>query len=486
MSLNIIRNIRELSTQNSTKTLTINVAPNTTIGPFEIVKIIPAFSKNGKEDIAVAPISRQHLEQIFPFPFQIKDYLLDAEEGFIYFTGCASENFEFFQKKYRISQSPFTDVVVGKIGTRANQNGFFWLVPGIDYDAGLSITIDKKKNVYIGGYFTNSITFGTMYLRSRKEKTHERNLFLAKLDPFGKEWIWAINTLDGNAKCRYIQWKNGFIHLVGTFHDQLTFEVIPQKVIRSAGKNLLVARLRDKDGEWDYYSYQPWQEGKIYSLTVLNATTLQILWTTRSTLYLHQIKTTWQEIFAYPMPIETRIIAIDWKYAFLKSPEHLLFFKLETGGKYIFPEPEIVASFGIKTILTAKNRADGFLLWTTKTIYRYNDDAHQLWRIPLDSHLTYPLFFADEQQIYFLNQNILWRLWEDERRKPLLGIVKSVGGGISGEAVNVEFGGHLSHGYQNLLAGYAYYIQENATIDIIETEFFWGIAINETTMIIRN
>ncbi len=115
---------------------------------------------------------------------------------------------------------------------------------GGGYEAGTAITTDSMGNIYTGGSFSGSASFGPFTLNC----AGNMDLFVTKQDPAGN-WIWAVRAGGGyNVNCEGISVDDlGNVYLTGDFNISASFGTIN---INSVGQyDIYVAKL-DPSGNW--------------------------------------------------------------------------------------------------------------------------------------------------------------------------------------------------------------------------------------------
>ncbi|MEI6523780.1 MAG: SBBP repeat-containing protein [Bacteroidota bacterium] len=156
------------------------------------------------------------------------------------------------------------------------------------FDMGQSVSTDASGNVYVTGYYGDSITFGTNVLTN----SGVSDVFLVKYNPDGTE-LWAKSLVGAGADNCYCASTdlNGNVFITGTFNgSMLSFGSI---TLNSSGNNNIFLAKIDSDGivlwaksagNQDYlrsYSISTDPEGNIYlsgnlpiGITTFDTTTL--------------------------------------------------------------------------------------------------------------------------------------------------------------------------------------------------------------------
>jgi Beta-propeller repeat len=115
---------------------------------------------------------------------------------------------------------------------------------GTTYDRGYATCIDSSGNIYITGYFENTVSFGSIVLTS----FGARDVFVAKLDSSGN-WLWAVNP--GGVGYYFgtdiSVDSNGDIYITGEFNntDPASFF----DLISIGARDVFVAKL-NSSGNW--------------------------------------------------------------------------------------------------------------------------------------------------------------------------------------------------------------------------------------------
>jgi hypothetical protein len=137
-----------------------------------------------------------------------------------YFQGTASVG------TYQMISHGGQDIFVAKFGPDGN---CLWVnnSGGPDFDAGSSISVDKKGNCYVTGYFIGDVTFGTYHLTSYGGQ----DIFIVKYDPNGN-CLWArhagskTNGMWPDEGQGISTDNKGNCYVTGSFSDTATFGTI--------------------------------------------------------------------------------------------------------------------------------------------------------------------------------------------------------------------------------------------------------------------
>lgn len=130
-----------------------------------------------------------------------------------------------------------------------------------------AIGTDADRNVYVAGQFSGTNTFGGTELVSN----NDTNLFVAKLDSFGTNWLWA-RAVGGpgmdSVNALTIAGTNVFV--AGNYTGSATFD--PTTLTNAGGSDVFVASL-DADGNWLWASRGGGPGDDIANTLALDATT---------------------------------------------------------------------------------------------------------------------------------------------------------------------------------------------------------------------
>jgi len=136
------------------------------------------------------------------------------------------------------------DIFIAKL----NSNGdWLWAqrAGGTDYDEGYGIAVDASGNIYVTGQFYSSATFDLTNLTSNGD----RDIFIAKLDSSGNNWLWAKNA--GGTSFDYGSGiavdASGNSYVTGYFADSATFG--STSLTSNGYYDIFIVKL-DSDGNW--------------------------------------------------------------------------------------------------------------------------------------------------------------------------------------------------------------------------------------------
>lgn len=114
---------------------------------------------------------------------------------------------------------------------------FYNVFGGSSADGVTDITSDASGNTYITGFFNSNVTLGNSSLSS----SGGEDVFLAKIDASG-DVIWAVeagSSLDDRATGVVVD-DLGYIYIVGTYDDDITFESILKS--NAGGSDVFLAK----------------------------------------------------------------------------------------------------------------------------------------------------------------------------------------------------------------------------------------------------
>jgi len=162
-------------------------------------------------------------------------------EGNVYVSGYFQESASF--GPHNIISTGGQDIFVAKMDISGN---WLWVeqASGEEFENSFGICTDNFGNVYITGYFEETVNFGTISLTS----FGNNDIFIAKIDNMGN-WIWAKNAGGsaadhGSDLCIDV---DGNILLTGYFKESVFFGTI--NLISYGAFDIFVAKL-DTNGNW--------------------------------------------------------------------------------------------------------------------------------------------------------------------------------------------------------------------------------------------
>jgi len=179
-------------------------------------------------------------------------------EGNIYITGHFEKNITF--GTHNLISVEDEDLFVAKLDPEGN---WLWAVHGRGRDTDISydICISSDGYLYITGFFSYNITFGSIQL----ESNDTYDVFVAKLDQEGN-WLWAVHEGENHHSAEYgygiATDMDNYIYLTGSFTGTTTFG---NDTISAEGQgDIFVAKL-DSEGNWLWASHAggiDWDSGK--------------------------------------------------------------------------------------------------------------------------------------------------------------------------------------------------------------------------------
>ena len=172
-----------------------------------IVKLL----HSNKNALIVKINTSEKWDNQFHHDLKVFDITSDKHNN-IYLVGCT------------ISNNGDSDIFVAKM-IKGNIQHIKY-IPGIKSDVGIDIQIDNHGDIYICGYFTDSITFDSIYLSCDDEYKH---MFVAKINGKTWEWIWAINTDGHDSIAHHILIHNNNVYVIGSYSKEIIFNIIPVK-----------------------------------------------------------------------------------------------------------------------------------------------------------------------------------------------------------------------------------------------------------------
>ena len=467
------------------------------IDNFQIVKFI---GNQKKDDTIIMPINSENIINIMANQnIHINNFIIDQLNN-IYFVGYLTDNLNFEKENINLtlSNKSFIDIVFGKIDYNGKIN-YCLNVPGLNDDEGLDIILDNHNNIYICGYFSESITFGPTYLHSKNRKT----LFVSKYNPFIKQWIWTkcAGYINNISEAKYIKWYQNQIYLIGIFYNKITFEqTLPLYEITSNGKNILVTLLDDKDGEWKYINYMYIKDNDDVIDYKISKHGVDITFAEYGTQN-DCIKKIYKNYFDITNKLDNNP---DYKYNFdnniklISYKNGLLVYYNTTSETYTICKNYVITHTfnfrrGTSIFDVCQDKQQNIIIigYTNDKIkignkYLYgkcyyiakiNNSNTCIYISKLNKRVFKINYMND---FYILNDynNIIMYV-EDDRYLKGLGIVKN----NQRNNNDVEIFGNIKTGFEDLKPGYEYYIQKDGTLDIISNDYYIGTAVTTTQLL---
>ncbi len=174
--------------------------------------------------------------------------LVTDDEGNSYLTGYITETAHFGDIELEMIEADDYDVFIAKIDKDGN---WLWAqrAGGVRNDEAFAVDIDQEGNVYITGWFWETIQFGDIELVGERG----RDIYVAKLNSEG-EWVWARQVHGpgyGQSKANGITTDNeGDIYITGEHSGAISFGDIKLDPIRYSD-NIFVAKL-SSEGSWQW------------------------------------------------------------------------------------------------------------------------------------------------------------------------------------------------------------------------------------------
>ena len=162
--------------------------------------------------------------------------------GNIYVTGYFTGTVTFGSRTLT-SISSSIDIFIAKLDASGN---WLWAVKagGASEDEAYEIAVDGAGNAYVTGYFEGTATFGSQTLT-----TSNADLFVAKLGPSGN-WLWAVKSGGASSAMGHSIAVDGAgnAYVTGDFSGTITFS-ISNTLISSGNYDVFVAKIT-LSGNW--------------------------------------------------------------------------------------------------------------------------------------------------------------------------------------------------------------------------------------------
>ncbi len=531
--MNTIKKIKQLQGDKYDKTNSHQLIGNASEN--DIVKLVP-----NQKIASVCKIKTKSWEHLFDSQLKITNFTTDKYE-YTYFTGYFNENIS-IKDQYdniidlKLSENNSKDIFVAKV--KKSKLIYIKTVPGLNIDKAFSIIVDNAGDIYISGYFTDSITFDTIYLST---EGNNQNIFVAKLNGKTQEWIWAKSAGHEyyNSKCKCMCIYNDYIYVCGYFNKYIKFDTIPIQEFNTSGINIFIAKMNAYNGDWEWITtsegdgivkpkYMEIKDKKIYITGYLKG----------HIIFGEELDNLCKNIFITGLNIKGNWI---FEETFHGEESYGQSLKIDKEG-YIY----IIGNFKGKIeindiILESYDKNNSFIL-------KLNYFGNLIWLRHLKSSksLCYDMqldiqnflyivgTFQNEMQIvnnmyqcsgqkpfilkisnngniifcdicesYLTNIQIynfngfylggydivdtytLIKYIPDDRLLKCLGIIRTPGYSHNNDNVDIEFNGTISQGYKNLEAGFDYYIQDGGNLDTIPNDYYFGTALTENKLLLK-
>jgi len=161
-----------------------------------------------------------------------KDIITDAS-GNVYVTGSfrGTTDFDYGPGISNLTSTGETDIFIQKFDSNGNS---LWVkqIGGIDFDIGTSIDLDANNNVYITGFFRDTLDFdpgpGIHILEAADMSSTPDDLFILKLDTDGNFiWVKHIGGPGRERGERITIDPNGNVFTTGIFSSTVDFDPGP-------------------------------------------------------------------------------------------------------------------------------------------------------------------------------------------------------------------------------------------------------------------
>lgn len=139
--------------------------------------------------------------------------------GNVYVAGWFMESVVFGSTTLTAHGSNYWDIFVAKADPAGN---WLWAASagGYDSDCAQGLAVDSAGNCFLTGYFAGSASFGATTLNTAGDS----DIFVAKLDPLGN-WLWASRAGGGDFDRGYdlVVGSGGLIYVTGSFENAASF-----------------------------------------------------------------------------------------------------------------------------------------------------------------------------------------------------------------------------------------------------------------------
>jgi hypothetical protein len=488
-----IKGIQNPYSKCSSHTLIGNVFEN------DIVKLV-----SDKKNAMVTKINTSsNWKKILSLGLKVLSYVVD-KKGYYYFTGYFDEDIiirsgrKMFECK--LSQEGYPDVFVAKM-----KNGniiSLKLVPGILSDKAFDIKVDNHGDIYICGFYTDSITFDSIYLQNSDQLPH---MFVAKINGKSWEWIWAVDCRGGSSMCYQLEIYNNSIYVCGRYDREIEFQTIPsQKYVNNNINNIFVAQINALDGDYNWI-YNLERSNYVDRMEIKDMTIdndmIYLLIQVDKDISISKIHTIDGEELDSKIFTNTegKLIKINGEEMYICGNNFIM--KLDvmmnkiwltnfTGtceGMIFDIQNNIYVVANFKKELSINNRKYNTddertcVIKMSSDSYVYDVDIFRTYIHHLQIHSQKGIYLAG----YIDQEYLVMEYTPNDLNNKCLGIVRTPNYSQDGDIVDVDFGGYLSTGYKDLKAGYDYYIQMDGSIGITANDYYYGTALSFDKLLIK-
>ncbi len=534
--MNVMKNIKGVQSDKHSKTNSHPLIGQ--VNENDIVKLVP-----NHKIASVTKIKTKLWNSIYQSDLKIMNYTLDKFNN-IFFTGYVNTNISIHGSSrtfdWNLSQTNCTDIFIARV--RNGELIYIKFVPGLKNDKAYTINIDSHNDIYICGYYTDSITFDSIYLSKEGD---QQNLFIAKLDGKTWEWIWAkdAGVSHHRSKCKNLIIYHNHVYISGYFDREIIFDTIPVQEFKTEGINIFIAEMDVHNGDWNWIvcssgmgivksKYMEIRDERIYITGYLqgNITFDNELNNTNKNIFIcsMNLKGNWifekifcgDESYGKCIKVDTyghiylignykkylniddyklynnsdqiinngfivklnRFGSLIWIKSFKSNLENICYDLHLDFQNYLYIVGTLINNIQIDNINYSANNNKSFFLKMSGNgnIILFDICNTYLTNIQIYNFDGFYLGGYDKEYKYNLIKYI-----PDDRFLKCLGIVRTPHFSKNKEIIDIEFNGNISVGYKDLEPGFDYYIQDTGDIDIIPNEFYFGTALSENKMLLK-
>lgn len=426
----------------------------------------------------------------------------DHTHNYYIICGTLSGNIIMNGEKIELTENGSVDIFIAKYD-KYGQNIFFKKMESIGEDNIKHMEI-KNNKIYITGYFTNSITFGNMFLTSKFENSCD--VFIACLSLENEEWIWA-KSAHGNG-LNYgnkIIIRNQYLYLTGTYNQQIYFEGSSENMNKKAqGQHIFIAKINISDGDIINVlstandliseSYIELNDSIYFENNIIISGTTQssVLFGDKilelnqkkdqdiahflSIINLEDDNMKWKKI----NKINNRIIKIENYYDKLVSLTQNQIFTLDKNC-YVIDSINLKNNFYYTDLFTNNHiNIVGYDNNCRCNIVKFNSKFNEIYSEYFNFQFKIDNLYCNEY-FFIINKRFIVRFYPDDRYDKCLVISKE--NGKNGEKIKVSFTGSTISGWNNLNIGAKYYIGDEGKLTTKSNNFPLGFAITNDKIV---